>query len=370
MKQSIKWWGTGLLALSLLGGVTACAPQEGKNSASAPVHNETKENSKSPEQKEVVKIGHLPSSGHALYFIAQEEGFFEKEGLKAELHAFTNSGEGINAVLSGKLDSGSFGTAAPLTFLDKDADLTMYAGTMGTGAALVAKPEHADRFKDLHTLKGKKIGTVRLATGDAVLRGALAQQGLNLEKDVKIIEFDSPKAVIEGVKKGSLDAGVVWTPFIQLATKQGLAITSYSNELFPDHPCCRVIAKSENIKTNPEKYVKIVKALIQAEKFKQENKEKTVADVAKYINVDKDTLEKDLYGGYQVSSADPNQDGVFKFAEQMQTVGYIKDATKVHDHFTTDIYATALAELQKEYPQDPFYKQAQQTFTAANHEHH
>jgi len=110
-----------------------------------------------------LKAGYLPTSGHLLYFVAKEKGFFQQEGLDVELARFTNSGEGLSAVKAGKLDVGSFGTSAPLAFIAKGADFTIFGGQMGEGHGLIAKPEKVERFKELKNYKGATIGAVRLA---------------------------------------------------------------------------------------------------------------------------------------------------------------------------------------------------------------
>src|SRR5512136_1138750 len=108
------------------------------------------------------KVGYLPTSGHLLYFVAKEKGYFQQEGLDVELFRFTNSGEGLTAIKNGKLDAGSFGTSAPLVFISKGADFTLFGGQMGEGHGLVAKPEKADRFRDLKNYRGATIGAIRL----------------------------------------------------------------------------------------------------------------------------------------------------------------------------------------------------------------
>lgn len=51
-----------------------------------------------------LRLGYLPTSGHALEFIAKEKGFFAEQGLDVELFEFSNSAEGHNALLAKKLD--------------------------------------------------------------------------------------------------------------------------------------------------------------------------------------------------------------------------------------------------------------------------
>jgi len=56
----------------------------------------------------------------------------------------------------------------------KGADLRIIGGVMGEDVSIITTKEKATEIKSVADLKGKKVATVRLATGDAVLRGALA----------------------------------------------------------------------------------------------------------------------------------------------------------------------------------------------------
>jgi NitT/TauT family transport system substrate-binding protein len=171
-----------------------------------------------------LKVGHLPVTGHAKFFIAKEEGFFKAEGLDVELVEFANSADGLAALRAGKLDLGAFGTTAPLVHIAKGADIRIIGGVMGEDAAIFTTAENAKTIKTITDLKGKKIATVRLATGDAVLRGALDDAGLNWKTDVQIFELKNPPAVLEAVKSGQVDAGVTWGPHDVTAEAQGLKV--------------------------------------------------------------------------------------------------------------------------------------------------
>ena len=51
-----------------------------------------------------LKVGHLPVTGHAKFFVAKEEGFFKDEGLNVELVEFANSADGLAALRAGKFE--------------------------------------------------------------------------------------------------------------------------------------------------------------------------------------------------------------------------------------------------------------------------
>ena len=309
-----------------------------------------------------LKVGYLPTSGHLLYFVAKEKGYFEQEGLDVELARFTNSGEGLTAIKTGKLDAGSFGTSAPLVFIDKGADFAIFGGQMGEGHGLVAKPDKAERFKDLKNFKGATIGAIRLATGDVVFRAALHDVGLDWKKDLTIKEFDSPAAVLEAIKKGSLDAGLLWVPYLTMAEKQGLKVVKYSGEVIKGHTCCRQVALTATLKDRQADFEHFLTALLRAYKFYLTDKNGTVDAVAKYVTIDKADLLKDIYDGHLLVSPDPHRKSVLQFWDFMKKIEYVTSNESIDSRINTRLYANALASLQKAEPKEKLWKNLEKEF--------
>ncbi len=359
-----------MLTVFLLGGVLSGCGEKASDDSSTDtkpasnIQNEQTDNKDTNENKELkkIKIGYLASPGHVLYFVAKEKGYFKEEGLDAELFLFTNSGEGLNAIKAGKVDVGSFGTAAPLTFISKGTEFTIFGGQQTEGHGIVALPEKAKELTSLESFKGKTVATVRLATGDVIFRGALKEAGIDWKTDLKINELDSPAAVLEAVKKGSVDAGIVWTPFIKLGEKQGLQIVKYSGDLVKMHTCCRQVALTSKIKEDPKYYEKFQAALIKAYKFYQENQDETVDIISKYAKVDKDIIKAETYSGHIHSIPDPDKDGVVKFWELINKSGYITSDLKIENYVDTSIYKNALDNVLKEYPNEAVYKKLKSDF--------
>lgn len=340
----IAAFGLGVAAAALLFAAHA-APQDGKKLTK-------------------LNVGYLASTGHIMYFIAQEKGFFKEEGLDVSLFLFNNSGEGINSIIQGKLDAGSFGTAPPFTFIEKGQKICIFGGQMYEGHALIAKPENAAAFKDLNSFKGKTIATVRLATGDVVFRYGFSQAGIDWKKDITINEFESPAAVVEVVKRGGADAGVVWTPFRKTAEQQGLTIVQYSGNIhnMKNHPCCRQIATTENLKKYPEKYKSFLAALIRAYDFYKTNKDESLNILAKYVQVNREILEAETYGQHIGSNPDPSKAAVVQFWEAMKAAGYITSNINIAEYVNTAIYASALDGVIAKYPDNKNYAQLKADF--------
>jgi NitT/TauT family transport system substrate-binding protein len=309
-----------------------------------------------------LRVGYLPVTGHAKFFIAKEEGFFQQEGLDVELVEFTNSADGLNALRAGKLDLGAFGTTAPLVHIAKGADIRIIGGVMGEDAAIITTSANAEKIKTIADLKGKKIATVRLATGDAVLRGALDEAGLNWKTDVQIFELKSPPAVLEAVKSGQVDAGVTWGPHDIRAEQQGLKVIIRSRSLQPGHPCCRLTVNTKEVQERSEVWEHFIRAFLRAERFAQDNHPKTVDDIAKYLKLDRSLIEQAYYHGYVDQSSDPNVAGIERFWKIMLKSGFVESKSEIAPYVETGIYKKALDRLAAENPNDPFWKQREQTF--------
>jgi NitT/TauT family transport system substrate-binding protein len=310
---------------------------------------------------ETLKVGYLPVTGHAKFFVAKEQGYFAKEGLDVELIEFQNSADGLNAVVAGKLDIGAFGTTAPLAHISKGTPLKIIGGIMGEDASIVTTAPNAAGVKTVADLKGKKIATVRMATGDAVLRGALRQAGLNWKSDVQIFELKNPPAVLEAIKSGQVDAGVLWGPHDLRAEEQGLKIVIRTHDLQPGHPCCRLVVTEARLKEGAT-WEKFLRAILKAEKFAAANKTETIDAIAKYVKLDKGLLWRSYYSPYLDQSSDPNVRGVRTFWETMLQSEFIQAKGDIGPSIDVAIYKKVLDRLAAEEPKEAFWKKLQNEF--------
>ena len=303
-----------------------------------------------------IRLGYLPTSGHALVFVAKEQGFFAEQGLDVQLSQFPNSADGYNALTASKLDIIAMGSTAPAVYIAKGIDLKYIGGLMGEGAAVIAKPERADELSNIKNFMGKTIATVRMSTGDVVFRNALHDAGINWSTDVTIQELKSPSIVVDAVKSGKVDAGIVWLPYQQVAEAQGLKIVQYSDSYYPGHPCCRFVVTTDTLKQDRDTYIKFEKALIKAYDYIKTNPDESVNDVAKNVDFDKTVISDSIFSEHFDYSPDPNKKAIVQWWHMLNTIGYIKSAENIEQHIDTSVYKQALDELVKESPDNKNYR--------------
>jgi NitT/TauT family transport system substrate-binding protein len=200
-----------------------------------------------------------------------------------------------------------------------------------------------------------------------VLRAALAEAGIDWTNDLTINELGSPAEVLEAVKNGAADAGVVWSPYRKMAEDQGLKIVKYSDDFpkFDNHPCCRQIATGANLIANAAAYTALQRAMIKAYDYYQADHAGTLEILAKYVATTPEILDAETYGEHGYSTPDPNINGVAEFWDAMKDANYItSEDVDIRDHVNTDIYETALNELLAEDPDNANYKKLQTAFSS------
>ncbi len=308
-----------------------------------------------------LRVGYVPEPAHGLYFVAKEKGYFKEEGVDVDLFQFGSASEGLAALKANKLDVGTFGTTAPILFITKGSEFTFIGGMMIGGQAIIARPERLAELsgKNLKVYRGKKIGLVKLSTGDVIFKGALKKAGIDYKKDVTFVEFGTVASVVEAVKKGAVDAGLVYPPHFSLAEKNyGLKVAHYIEEFYPDYTCCRIVAHTGQVNANPETYRKFLTALIRAYKFYKNNPDETVKIYTRALKIDEEIIRNETYVKRVAdSNPDPLRKGILDFWQHIRDAGYITQDYPLDRHINTTLYKQALDDVVRKNPNDKTYQQ-------------
>lgn len=322
-------------------------------------------------EKTDINIGHLNSTAHLLAFVAKEEGFFEEEGLNANLTQFSSASELANGLESGKLDVAFIGSVPTITFLQQGHDLKVIGGAMTNGHGYVIKPEFvegkSDDEIDISVLKGRNVASVKNAIQDAELQILLKNAGIEIGEGadkVNIVYFDSQKDAYAALQNDTIDAASVYSPYASLAESQGYKIVfrCSEEEALKNQPCCRQVVPSAALSENPNTYRAIERAFIKAYQFSQENQDKTIADVKKYINIKPEFIKTEVYGGYGYSHPDPDKQALASLKDTLVDLGYTEDFDLDAKNYDTTVYADALSDVLSAEPEDAIYKSLDEHF--------
>ncbi len=319
---------------------------------------------KKPET--TLRVGYQQGSSATLSMIAREEKYFDKVGVKTDFTLFTGSTDGLSALNVGKLDVGvSFGTCAPLTFAAKGSKLVIIGGSLSGGHPVMVKRENAEKYRSVRDFRGRTVGSTRVATFDVVFRGALLDAGIDPVKDLTIVEFKRALDVMEAVKSGKIEVGLGTTNTIGRSLQAGLVLPLWSNDFFPNHPCCRIVATEEAIRTKRPELVKFLKAVLMAEKKFVEDRESGVRAAVNQQKFSEKLARELVLDPHYRLAADPDRKAVTEMWFLMKRIGYVDreiDLTRVID---TSLYHEALQQLRSENA-DPYWEKLEQRYGEQN----
>jgi NitT/TauT family transport system substrate-binding protein len=309
-----RWLGI-LLTLGIMLSFTACGHQTAQGD-------------------KVLKIGYSGSLCEAPLHIAQEKGFFEKEGLKVELIKLA-PGAQFEAVTAGQIDA-SFGLLASLIQpLSNGLPIKITSG-LHTGCDKLLVPADSS----IHTaadFKGKRIGVPSMNSSPIIFtKRFLAEQGVNVgEKDpeVEFVVFSAGELPL-ALANGSVDAVAMNDPAAAVAIQDnGLqavadsAVTAPYNKQY----CCTAYVSDKLAEEEPEMAARYTRAMQKASQWIAENQ-----DEAARIQVDKKWVPGDPVFNAKVLKTYnyiPSYQGAYDAfaitAKQMQQVGMLDTAVDV-----------------------------------------
>jgi NitT/TauT family transport system substrate-binding protein len=187
-----------------------------------------------------VAVGITDSSSDAVFFIADERGYFKAEGLATTMTPFASAAKMIAPLGTGQLDVGGGTVAAGLyNAVERGIDIKIVAdkASIKDGyeySTLLVRRDLADsgRYKSLADLKGLTIAAAAQGAGsESSLNEALKKGGLKFT-DVNVVYMGFPEMLAAFRNKG-IDAGVTNEPTVTRAIEQGFAVRASPHTIYP-----------------------------------------------------------------------------------------------------------------------------------------
>jgi len=221
-------------------------------------------------------------------WVAQEGGYFKREGLDVELLYIGGGSLLIQSMISGDVPF-AYGPSVPVINASlRGADLVLIGNT---GNSLVFSLMSRPEIKQPANLKGKKVGVTRLGgSTDWALDAALKQWGLE-RRDITVIQTGGMPEGLAGLIAGVFDAVVLSPPSNFRAAKSGmheLVDVGQLKIVFPNTP----LSTTESfIKSNRDTALRFMRGFTQGLNRLRTDKEFSMKVLAKYTKVsDSETL--------------------------------------------------------------------------------
>ena len=236
-----------------------------------------------------IRISYSAISGAmSSLWVAQEGGYFKREGLDTELLYIGGGSLLIQSMLSGDVPF-AYGPSVPVINASlRGADLVLIGNT---GNSLVFSIMSRPEIKQPANLKGKRVGVTRLGgSTDWALDAALKHWGLE-RRDLMVVQTGGMPEGLAGLIAGVFDAVVLSPPSNFKAAKAGmheLVDVGQLKIIFPNTP----LSTSESfVKSNRDITLRFLRGFTQGLHRLRTDREFSMKVLSKYTKVtDGETL--------------------------------------------------------------------------------
>ena len=245
-----------------------------------------------------IRISYSAISGAmSSLWVAQDAGYFKREGLDAELLYIGGGSLLIQSMLGGDVPF-AYGPSVPVINASlRGADLVLIGNT---GNSLVFSIMSRPEIKQPEQLKGKRIGVTRLGgSTDWALDAALKHWGLE-RRDLVVVQTGGMPEGLAGLIGGVFDAVVLSPPSNFKAAKAGmheLVDVGQLKIIFPNTP---LSASESFIKSNRDTSLRFLRGFTQGLHRLRTDKVFSMKVLAKYTKVTEAETLAQLYQTYGV----------------------------------------------------------------------
>ena len=235
------------------------------------------------------------SALHSAVWVAEQKGFFRKQGLETEV-IVTGQGAtiGIGGLLANDIQIASAGGDALVNAALRGGDTVMIAAVVNRGLnRIMVRPD----IKTPADLKGRKIGVSRIgAVSHSVLLMMLKNWNMS-PADIQVMQLGSSPNMLAGLDKGSIDGAVMTIPFVFVAEDRGFRVLVDLAETDIYYLHTMIASTRSYIRTNHDKTVKFLKGFLEGIAYFKQNKKESLEIVRKKLRLNADQ-ERNLERAY------------------------------------------------------------------------
>ena len=229
-----------------------------------------------PARAEALRLGYESWVAPGPFFIAQEMGWFDEEGISVELVNIEDVRIRASALATGEVDAITANIDEAVLHLAADGELRfVFAIAESSGGdGLVAINE----IEDIAGLRGKTVAVQQGTSRQFYLNALLREAGLN-QTDVTTV-VKAPGEAGLAFERGEVDAAVTWQPWLARTAlmEHGRVLTDTSRQ--PGLLVEMVVARGEKLEQRREEFQALYRAWLRAIAWAQEHPDESAELIA------------------------------------------------------------------------------------------
>jgi NitT/TauT family transport system substrate-binding protein len=246
--------------------------------------------------QEKIRLAHSAlESANAVWYLAQDRGFYKKNGLDADLLFIPSTTTSVSSLVAGDVQVANASGGGVASAVVAGADLVLVACYLNS---LPYELVVNESIKSAEDLKGKTIGISRLGSAsDVAARALIRGLGMEPDKQVLIMQVGGPTERAAAFRTGRI-AGFPSPPGIIHLTKgmsfRILISTANFEKRFEFPYICATTTRSY-LSRQRETVKKVLMAHIEAIHFFKTRKEETKKIISKYSRITNEAYLEDAY---------------------------------------------------------------------------
>lgn len=222
------------------------------------------------------------------FFIAQERGYFAKEGLEVDL-VLMRGGVSNQALIAGGVEFSAVPTAGVQAALQGAPLKVVFSAFHKPMFWLYARPE----IRAVRDLIGKKVAVSSVgAAGDSALRELFKKNGMNEERDAAVLAIGTTATRLSALASGAVDAAMMTFPHNLTAAESGFReLVSFLNSDIVQMQGA-VVARDGILQSEPALVEKFLRATIKGFLQHTGNRAGTVAVLRRALKTSDEVAAK------------------------------------------------------------------------------
>jgi len=228
-------------------------------------------------------------------WVAQEGGYFTKHGVNVDLK-YLAATSAVQALVAGGEEVGLVGNQGVDAKLE-GAELIYVASGLPTFVfQMYARPE----IKTVADLKGKIVAVTQpAASTDYASRIVLRKNGLEPDKDVKIMYAQDTNNVLNSLTVGNVAAGILSAPLSIKAKATGSKMLVNITDLKIPFLFTGMLSSPKLVKEKNEALTRFLRAYIEAMAVIRKDKESTLKALSKFQKTNDREILESVYDEYR-----------------------------------------------------------------------
>jgi NitT/TauT family transport system substrate-binding protein len=209
-----------------------------------------------------ISVGHAAQSSIPLGL-----GLWKAAGLDVEVIGLSGATAGIQQVASGQVDFASVGTDALMIARSKGIKVKAFY-TYAQRPIYQVVALKGNGITKIDDLKGKTVGVPDMSAGSVpFMRSILKRSNIDPDKDVKWLSVGLGAPAANALRQKAIDVWAAWDTVVAALENNGFDFVQIAPDWSKELPGNVLVAKEETISANPERAIKIARAIAESTVF-------------------------------------------------------------------------------------------------------